>query len=129
MVIIVTVIAILVMIAVPKLNRAIRSANEGATRGKMGSIRTALQIYYADTEGHYPSDLTPLMQPGSKYLTGVIPFYTAEHGNSWAINYASSYDAAADSGSWGYVNSGEEWGRIWVQCTHTDLKGKVWASY
>lgn len=123
---VVTVLGILCMIAIPKIGAAIRIANEGATKGKLGAVRTALGIYYADTEGSYPSNLDPLMQPGSKYLTQVVPLYTAAHGNATDIHYLSSFDDS-DSGGWGYINTSGDWGRVWIQCTHSDASGEKWS--
>lgn len=123
--IVVAVLGVLCMIAIPKIGAAIRTANEGATKGKLGAVRTALLIYYADTEGSYPSNLDPLMRPGSKYLTQVVPLYTAAHGSATDIHYLSSFDDD-DTGGWGYVNSGGDWGRVWIQCTHDDAKGEKW---
>ena len=80
--IVVSVIAILATIAIPKLGNMVRKANEAATQGKLGSLRAALSIYYADNEGEFPSDLTPMTQPGSKYLTGIIPIWHAKRSNS-----------------------------------------------
>lgn len=126
--IVVAVLAALAAIAVPKFASAVRNANEGATKGKLGAIRTSLAVYYADTEGFYPSDLTPLLQPGSRYLTQVVPLYTGDHGQSSDIHYLLAKDNE-DTGAWGYVNAGSDIGRIWVQCTHTDLKGTSWSEY
>ncbi|OGS59730.1 MAG: hypothetical protein A3J79_08820 [Elusimicrobia bacterium RIFOXYB2_FULL_62_6] len=125
---VVAVIACLAAIAVPKFASALRNANEAATKGKLGGIRTSLAVYYADTEGTYPSDLTPLLQPGSRYLTQVVPLYTGHHGTSSDIHCLSAKDDD-DSGAWGYVNAGPDIGHIWVQCTHTDLKGNAWNQY
>ncbi|MFH1725223.1 MAG: type II secretion system protein [Elusimicrobiota bacterium] len=127
--IVLAIIAILMSIMAPKFGTMIRRANEGATRGKLGSIRSALTVYYADMEGVFPFDLNPLMQPGSKYLTKVVPLYTAEHGSAITINYSDDIDFSIDNGGWGYVNSGGRWGTLWVACTHTDLKGNEWTSY
>lgn len=128
--IVIAVIAIVVSIAIPKLSQMIRRANEAATLGKLGAIRSALTIYYADNEGIFPTDLTPLMTPGSKYLTGIIPMYTASHGSSESVAYSSAGDTG-DSGGWDYLNntSNASWGKVWVDCTHTDNKGTVWTSY
>lgn len=128
--IVIAVLAIIVSIAVPRLSQMIRRANEASTLGKLGAIRTALTIYYADNEGIFPTDLTPLMTPGSKYLTGIIPMYTMSHGSSESVNYSSAGDVA-DSGGWSYLNnaSNTAWGKVWVDCTHTDMKGLVWSSY
>lgn len=127
--IVMSIIAILAMIAVPRFGRMIRTANENATRTKLGSLRTALSIYQGDTEGQYPAELSPLLQPGSKYLTQALPVYTSVHGNINSISYEASVDLAADTGAWGYVNSGAQLGTIYVQCTHTDVKGKSWNQY
>ena len=129
--IVITIIAIVATIAVPKLSQMVRNANEAATKGKVGSIRSALTIYYADNEGFYPATLDPLMQPGSKYLTGMVPLYTFDHGNSYNVDYFSTPDYASDNGQWGYVNAprASAWGSIWVECTHTDARGRIWTQY
>ena len=127
--IVVSIIAILASIAVPKFGGMIRTANEAATKGKLASLRSALTIYYADTEGYYPSDLTPMLQPGSKYLTSLLPVYTSDHGNNSAIAYKSAFDGALDDGGWAYVNAGGNSGQLWIACTHTDHGGKVWSAY
>lgn len=128
--IVIALLGILIMAIAPKMGALIRSSNEGATKGKISSIRSALAIYYVDYEGYYPDSLTPLMQPGNKYLTKVIPLYTGEHGSSYEIIYSSYIDTLADDGAWGYVNTtGNQWGTVWVRCTHTDVKGKIWSTY
>lgn len=129
MLIVVSLVAILAMIAIPRLGYAIKRANESATKGKLEAVRGALLIYFGDNGGNYPPDLTPLLQPGSKYLTGIIPIYTAEHGNTSSIFYVPDIDPAADTGGWGYVASGPHMGSLWVQCTHTSTEGRVWSTY
>ncbi|MEK7745176.1 MAG: hypothetical protein AAB576_00740, partial [Elusimicrobiota bacterium] len=89
----------------------------------------ALSIYYADNDGAYPTDLDPLMRPGSKYLTRVLPLYTGAHGERNSVQYSSSRVSDSDTGSWGYVNSGSETGTVWVDCSHTDSKNQVWNAY
>jgi len=128
MMIVLTIIAIVAMIALPKVGNLIRAANESATRAKLSSIRSALAMYYTDNEGIYPSALDPLLQPGSKYLTQVVPVYTQAHGSSSDIHYVPAVNDD-DTGAWGYVNTGAQAGQIWVQCTHTDLKGMQWNKY
>jgi len=128
MIVIIAIIGILAMITLPKLANSIRAANEGATKGKLASIRSALSVYYSDHEGAYPSSLEPLMQPGSKYLSGAVPLYTSRHGTNYTVAYSSQADGSADTGTWGYVNSGSLWGKVWVQCTHAN-SGKSWSEY
>lgn len=127
--IVVSLIALLATIALPKMSETIRKANERSGLAKLSALRSALANYYSDTEGTYPADLGPLTSPGNKYLDGDILLYTANHGSLGAVTYAADQDFGADDGSWGYVNSGSLWGTLWVRCTHTDAKGNVWTSY
>ncbi|MDD5687697.1 MAG: prepilin-type N-terminal cleavage/methylation domain-containing protein [Elusimicrobia bacterium] len=52
--IVVAVIGILAAIAIPKFGNLLRTAKEGATKGSLGSIRSAITIYYGEMEGEYP---------------------------------------------------------------------------
>src|SRR5438105_15165429 len=54
--IVVVIIGILASIAIPMFSNLIDKANEGTTRGNLGTLRSALSIYYTDTEGQYPQD-------------------------------------------------------------------------
>lgn len=126
---VVAILGIVATIAFPRFGAMIRSANEKASQGKLGTLRSALSIYNVDTEGMYPADLTPITQPGSKYLSGTFSIYTSDHGNSSTVEVLAAKDLTADTGTLGYINSGGDAGAVWVQCTHTDMKGKVWNSY
>jgi type II secretory pathway pseudopilin PulG len=129
--IIVAILLIIVAILTPKFAKMIQTANEASTVGKLVSMRGALSVYYTDNEGFYPADLTPLLTPGSKYLTGIIPMYTQQHGSNEQISFFDANSTPTDTGGWGYVNNHSQpsWGYVFVDCTHTDLKGYVWTSY
>ena len=58
--IVVAIIGILAAIAVPKFADLIRKSTEGASKGNLGSVRSALSIYYGDMEGQYPSSISGL---------------------------------------------------------------------
>src|SRR5436853_5565234 len=70
--IVVAIIGILAAIAIPKFSQLITKGNEANTKGNLGAIRSALSIYYGDTEGYYPVDsgLTGLTA-NSKYMTNI----------------------------------------------------------
>ena len=53
--IVVAIIGILAAIAIPKFADLIRKSKEGATKGSLGALRSALTIYYGEQEGVYPS--------------------------------------------------------------------------
>ena len=118
----------ILVIFVPKIAYFLRSANEQATRRRLQAMRSALTLYNAET-GSYPENLTPMMAPGNKYLQGTLRVYTTDHGYLSHLNYSSAIDPQADSGSWGYVNAGSQMGTVWIQCTHTDLRGTAWTMY
>ncbi|MCX5787084.1 MAG: hypothetical protein NTX64_01050 [Elusimicrobia bacterium] len=131
MMVVLVVLVTLAAITMERFGGSIRTANEDATRSKLASLRGALQIYYTDTEGSYPSDLTPMLQPGSKYLTTVMPLYTGAHGRTATVNYVQAKENTEDTGTWAYVNTTgrTDWGTVYIQCTHTDSKGSVWNQY
>ena len=126
--IVVAIIGILAAIAIPKFAELIRKSGEGASKGNLGAIRSALSIYYGDMEGQYPTEM-PALTIGGKYLSAVpvskAPNY---HGDTSAVvNQTSSNDGRG----WSYNNeSGNaNLGTLWVNCTHTDTKGSTWTTY
>ncbi len=125
---VVTVIGILATIAIPKLAGAMQKAKEGSLKGNLGTLRSAVSIYYADTEGQYPADLS-VLTTNAKYIAAVPSAKgLTEHADSSAVLQAN---AADDAGGWVYNNVGGDprYGSITINCTHIDTKGSVWTSY
>lgn len=123
------VVGLVIGLAVVKFRELMRSPNEGATRGNLGAIRSALSIYYGDMEGLYPEDLRALTVNG-KYIAAFSTARTPPyHKESARVHMAPSPD---DTGGWWY---GTERPKEWVpevlrvNCTHTDIRGKAWTSY
>lgn len=120
---------LVVGLAVVKFSEMMRSPNEGATRGNLGAIRSALSIYYGDMEGLYPEDLHSLTVNG-KYLqtlpTARTPPY---HKESSRVLTAPAPD---DTGGWWYrMNPAHDGVNVVFggNCTHTDNRGSAWTSY
>jgi general secretion pathway protein G len=135
--IVVAIIGILAAIAIPKFASLIRKSSEGASKGNLGSLRSALTIYYGDMEGLYPTQLNSLTIAG-KYL-GTIPISRAPpfHSENALVR---QYNGGCspffgmddfDVGGWVYCAfPGDQWfGTVLVNCTHTDSKGSVWTTY
>jgi len=142
--IVVSIIGILAAVAIPKFADLLRKSKEGALRGTLGSVRSALSIYYADNEGRFPSGPTGFnttylqdsMTDGGKYMSKwptieVTPYHAA-------INTVDSIPTddpyATDStgeGEWVYVSNQTDgnWGTILIECYHTDTKGTLWTTY
>lgn len=138
--IVVAIIGILSAIAIPKFADLVRKSNEGATRGNLASIRSALSIYYSDNEGQYPTDPASLTT-GAKYMKAIpevkIPPYPG--GSAFTSVTTPGTPPAAD-GNWGYnpfiqavtvggSNANKGHGDVWVNSTDTDSKGTIWNSY
>lgn len=125
--IVVAIIGILAAIAIPKFAELIRKSGEGSTKGNLGAYRSALSIYYGDMEGQYPDGLGGLF---TKYMatppsTKLSPYHPDQ---VWTTTGTS---VPSDVAGWGYdnVQGDANVGQVWVNCTHTDSKGTVWATY
>ena len=127
--IVVAIIGILAAIAIPKFAELIRKSNEGASKGNLGSIRSALSIYYGDMEGVYPDDPNSLTTNG-KYLAA-IPKSKAPNYHPDSSMFTNGDGSPTDSGGWNYNNvvGDANFGTVFVNCTDTDTKGSVWTSY
>ncbi len=139
--IVVAIIGILAAIAIPKFADLINKSKEGATKGALSSVRSALQVYYGDNEGWFPTLITALTDQ-AKYINEipVAKLPGTGHADSATVTYFVSIStegvlttpsgptgAAADTGGWAYLNSPSvpaNWGTFVANCTHEDLKGR-----
>ena len=72
--IVVAIIGILAAIAIPKFAQMLEKSKEGATKGNLGSMKSAASIYYGDTEGTWPTTLdSSTIYSFSKYLDAIPP--------------------------------------------------------
>jgi prepilin-type N-terminal cleavage/methylation domain-containing protein len=149
--IVVAIIGILAAIAIPKFANLIRKSSEGSLKGNIGSVRSALSIYYGDMEGQFPTDLASLTVAG-KYLSALpnakIPDYhastTVVRENNSAVPCGCGSCYTIDTGQWMYWSDNDslcggvpnpgggpqhKMGDIWVLCNHTDTKGTTWTAY
>lgn len=138
--IVVAIIGILSAIAIPKFADLIRKSNEGATKGNLGAIRSAMSIYYGEIEGWYPTeDPGPILTMESgKYLKEIPSAYAPPfHPKSGAFDLTPSSGAVETGvpGAWAYQENRspaateKPWGDVWVNCTHTDSKATTWSAY
>ena len=129
--IVVAIIGILAAIAIPKFAQLVTKSKEGATKGSLGSVRSALSIYYGDMEGLYPVTSYALTVAG-KYLSA-IPFVKVPnyHPDTSTERAGSPATAITDAGGWAYTNDSTDpnFGSLWANCSHTDTKGTNWTAY
>jgi len=136
--IVVAIIGILAAIAIPQFANLVSKSQEGRTKANLGTIRSALSIYYGDTEGWYPMEAgtaagIPSLTLGGKYLSVMpnadLPRTTQSDGHG---SMALTVNAPTDAGGWYYNNGGAgstTWGSVLVNCQHTDLRNASWSTY
>ena len=76
--IVVAIIGILAAVALPKFSQMLEKSREGATKGNLAAIRSAVTIYYAEKEGTWPGDLTTAF---TGYLYPIPPAKATPLGN------------------------------------------------
>jgi len=128
--IVVAIIGILAAIAIPKFAELIRKSSEGASKGNLGSLRSALSIYYGDMEGVYPVTVASLTSNG-KYLSAIPAAKAPNYHPDSAVATAGLMTSVDGAGGWWYDNAltDPNAGTVMVNCTHTDTKGSVWTTY
>ncbi|MFC1679726.1 hypothetical protein ACFL2T_05900 [Elusimicrobiota bacterium] len=108
------------------------------SKGNLGAIRSALMIYYGDMRGVYPLTLEALTTNGM-YLSRIPEAAAFPHHapTDRSEPYKSlpwkrgSKEPSRDTGAWGYVADpeSEEFGTVFIDCTHADTKGNPWTHY
>lgn len=120
----------------------IKLANDNIARERLAGFRKAVDQYLSDNK-RYPETLDALAAHG-KYLLAIpkvfVPVWAPKvsdrkysdtrfsHETSSAIYYGAKPN---DAGGWMFnsVFDDPDYGSLRINCTHTDLSGKAWASY
>jgi len=127
--IVVAILAILSLIALPRFTGLIRKSKEAGTKGRLGSVRSAITLYYMENDQVFPTDYWGLIQPSHRYINEDTLLFTGAHVESLAVNDISDVDGLSDVGQWAYVSGGTHIGYFYIQCVHTDSAGTIWSSY
>jgi prepilin-type N-terminal cleavage/methylation domain-containing protein len=128
--IVVAIIGILAAIAIPKFAELIRKSSEGASKGNLGGLRSALTIYYGDMEGQYPDHISGLTL-GGKYIGAIPVAKVPNYHNDSSSELDGPLAVTTDVGGWVYNNTvgSVNDGGMLINCSHTDTKGSVWTAY
>jgi prepilin-type N-terminal cleavage/methylation domain-containing protein len=134
--IVVAIIGILAAIAIPRFSNLIDRAKEARTQGNLGSLRSAVAIYYGTNSGTWPTTLgtggatSTLIYVSTTSSTGAfmttIPLVMLpSHMGHTPTNTETTSNA--DNGEWFYDGVGVSTypGTLYVNCTHTDSTGAV----
>ena len=152
--IMVAIIGLLVLLAIPRFANLIDKSREGSTKGALSTVRNAIQVYYGDNEGWFPTGGNALdsLTLNAKYLNQVpvAKLPATGHPDSSATRYFSSelngipiggvsggslfaIFGSIDQGGWAYLSDNSQsvyWGAFLVNCTHKDIKGETpWTGF
>jgi prepilin-type N-terminal cleavage/methylation domain-containing protein len=131
----VAIISILAAIAVPQFAQVMRKSREASTKGNLATIRSALSIYFADTEGQMPGDRLQSLTAGGRYMNRMPDADTVvwhKKGNRVGVGDMTGLIASnANTVQWWYFNNvtDPQWGMLLVNCIHQDVRGKSWTDY
>ncbi|MEW5905606.1 MAG: prepilin-type N-terminal cleavage/methylation domain-containing protein [Elusimicrobiota bacterium] len=139
--IVVAIIGILAAIAIPKFADLINKSKEGATKGALSSVRSAINVYYGDNEGWYPAGPAAAAATDSILAGALAPKYINEipqaklpgTGHADSNQVAVTSTTVTDGAGWVYFGNSQDsvrWGQFAASCTHVDLKGTtVWSTF
>lgn len=119
------VLLVLLWILVPQFARLRQNARNLQA---ISDLRSALKRYESAHHGADPARLEDLAKEG-KYLKEIPAVRVTDYHDR--SSQVSMRDKADDSGGWVYDNRQGKGhgGKVWINCTHTDSKGKAWAEY
>lgn len=146
--IVVAIIGILAAIAIPKFADMLEKSRDGATKGNISAIKSAVSIYYGDQQGAWPSDLenngaTNPLTFLPKYIAAIPPVKStgANTSNSSTnigkgpgknsafakyIGYGTFAAITTTGDGWVYDNAA---GSVWVNSTVLDMSGKSFTMF
>ncbi|MFH1074681.1 MAG: type II secretion system protein [Candidatus Firestonebacteria bacterium] len=125
--IVVAIIGILAAVAIPRFAQMLDKSREGATKGNLSAIRSAVSIYYSEKEGVWPADLSTSF---TSYLYPIPPAKANQLGNVSTVTLAADVPTSASTG-WAYVTTaGATYvGNVFCNSTATDTKGSSFTLY
>lgn len=131
---VVSIIGVLTVVAIPKMGQMVRKSKEALTKGNLAGIRSALSIYYADTQ-IFPfdeNDTLDSLTAGQKYIKAIPPADIFPYHPK--TNSVHTCTEPLDSGNDGYAGwvygfTPEGYGTIFVSCWHRTTSGKRWVTY
>lgn len=130
---VVAIIGLLAAIALPKFADLVTKAKEANVKGNLATMRSAMNLYYADNEGFLPGAMSPGDFYVEKYLDSVprpvLPGHRFPMTNMLTVSNAPvcahfTTDPTYGSGSWLLCR---QKALIIISCLHTDTRG-TWIS-
>lgn len=151
--IVVAIIGVLAAVAIPKFADMLEKSREGATKGNLSAIKSAVSNYYADQQGIYPGNLDTLTYTlNGTQVPAFLPTYieslpgvkvtgkNSANGNNAGPGKAAATAAQVSTGSWStpaFTSTGVGWkydnaqsaGHVWVNSHLLDMAGKSYTIF
>ncbi|PKL92307.1 MAG: hypothetical protein CVV21_03065 [Candidatus Goldiibacteriota bacterium HGW-Goldbacteria-1] len=138
--IVVAIIGILSAVAIPKFSDMLEKSREGATKGNVGAIKSAVSIYYGDNQGQFPEDLDTAPDKFGAYLDRMPPVKVKGQHNPNPLKgtvitvtvdtekalATKSDNIGLDTDGWRYNNKS---GDVWLNNAQPDTKGVTYSIY
>jgi len=126
--IVVAIIGILAAIGIPRFANLLEKSREGATKGNLNAIRSAISIYYSEKEGIWPQDFTTAF---STYMYPIPVARATPLGNVSDTTGVSAPPQAGVGVGWAYVtnNTANVLGTIYCNSVGTDSTAKSFTTY
>jgi len=134
--IVIAILGILAMYAIPKYQGMVEEARTAQAKAQLGTVRSALAIYYAKNSGKFPAQLT-----GSLFAEGQVPEVEATKADGTVVKSSSVatgngngvVDPATDvtdAGGWVYdVKSDLTQADVRINAKGTGVDGTPWYQY
>lgn len=128
--VVVAIVGLLAAVAIPKYGDLLEKANLGATVGNLGSLRSAVGIYYG-TYIEMPKSIDYRQEPQfAKVFNGDLPYVKAKHppesrptGNEVTIGDTSPSTAGK---GWYYKPND---GSVYINSVAKDINGNIYSTY
>ncbi|MBN2753770.1 MAG: type II secretion system protein [Candidatus Goldbacteria bacterium] len=135
--IVVAIIGILSAVAIPKFSDMLEKSREGATKGNVGAIKSAVSIYYGDNQGVFPTDLDTHANKFGAYLDRMPPVKVrGPSTNTFKLSGSDisvALETTAPPASIGTATDGWKYnnqtGDVWVNNSQPDSKGVTYSLY
>lgn len=125
--IVVAIIGVLSAVGIPRFAQMLERSREGATKGNISAIRSAIFIYYADREGRWPTNLRAPFQ--LVYLRSIPPSRATPLANSTRVRNVTGVPTVRGTG-WAYCTAPTlQQGNVWCNSRATDSKGRSFTTY
>lgn len=133
--IVVAIIGILAAIAIPRFAQMLEKSREGATKGNLGSLKSAASIYYGDQQGIWPTTLQSFSTYAfSRYLDNISPvkvtgaFVAGAVSPAGALVSMTTMSSVPTGSSTGWLYD-SNFGSVYVNSTVQDSKSIPYSFY